>query len=383
MGEAGWREFQTTRRLERQRAWDALRREAMRRWEASGGQGGAGDGSQGASLPPGFHPSLIDGVIEHPTNTFLRQIGFKDYQTEPERAEWIAQGRAVFADADAKAAAAADAAADRALAEEEGAAATDDGGGGRGGNNNGGDSGGGGWFWRRWWREDDPYWPLRDWGDHPMRWWTVAFGLFFFVGGLTAPLRGGDTTPAYIAASALLTCGAMMSDMRHAWVGHLGVKLAWIACVLVACWDFACGWRLGPLWSFPWAPERPSPFPSLLGFAFGFRQDELPGWLGGKPATPPPPPSVRGVPASALRKPLDSGCDPAHFPDTSEVPLGHRPPQMSLFSVGSAALALCGGYMLTDMGGLASPEKPYGAIPENPGGVFKIDSVIRKHKAWE
>jgi hypothetical protein len=30
---------------------------------------------------------------------------------------------------------------------------------------------GGGW---RWWREEDPYWPLRDWGDHPMRWWTWA-----------------------------------------------------------------------------------------------------------------------------------------------------------------------------------------------------------------
>jgi hypothetical protein len=29
--------------------------------------------------------------------------------------------------------------------------------------------GGGGW---RWWREEDPYWPMRDWGDHPMRWWT-------------------------------------------------------------------------------------------------------------------------------------------------------------------------------------------------------------------
>lgn len=27
-------------------------------------------------------------------------------------------------------------------------------------------------IWPRWWREEDPYWPLRDWGDHPMRWWT-------------------------------------------------------------------------------------------------------------------------------------------------------------------------------------------------------------------
>jgi len=35
----------------------------------------------------------------------------------------------------------------------------------------GGGSGGGGGG-SGWWREEDPYWPLRDWGDHPMRWWT-------------------------------------------------------------------------------------------------------------------------------------------------------------------------------------------------------------------
>lgn len=41
-------------------------------------------------------------------------------------------------------------------------------------------SGGNGDGWR-WWREEDPYWPLRDWGDHPMRWWTW---------GLAAALAG-------------------------------------------------------------------------------------------------------------------------------------------------------------------------------------------------
>jgi hypothetical protein len=40
--------------------------------------------------------------------------------------------------------------------------------------------GGNGSGWR-WWREEDPYWPLRDWGDHPMRWWTW---------GLAAALAG-------------------------------------------------------------------------------------------------------------------------------------------------------------------------------------------------
>lgn len=48
-----------------------------------------------------------------------------------------------------------------------------EGGGGDSGAGAGGWSGGGGGG--GWWREDDPYWPLRDWGDHPMRWWTLAF----------------------------------------------------------------------------------------------------------------------------------------------------------------------------------------------------------------
>ena len=383
MGEAGWREYQTMRRLERQRVWDAMRREAVRRWEANGRRGGPGDGTQGSSLPADFHPSLIDAVVEHPSNTFMRQLGLRDYQPEPERGEWIARGGAVFAFDDAGFAAAADAAADRAL--EDGGGGGEDGAGGNGGgNNNNGNNGSGGWFWRRWWREDDPYWPLRDWGDHPMRWWIVAFGLFFLVGGATAPLRGGDALPGLVAASALLTCGAMLSDMRHDWVGHLGVKLSWTCCVLVALWDYACGWRLGPFWSFPWAAERPSPLPALLGRCFGFRADELPRWMGGKkPTTGAAPPGVRGVPASALRRPLDGGCDPSSFPDTSELPRGHRPAQLGLFSPGAAALALGAGLMATGMGGLAPADQWWGAVPENPGGVFKVDSVIRKHKAWE
>jgi hypothetical protein len=41
--------------------------------------------------------------------------------------------------------------------------------------NNNGNRGGTG-SRKGWWREDDPYWMLRDWGDHPMRWWTLAYG---------------------------------------------------------------------------------------------------------------------------------------------------------------------------------------------------------------
>lgn len=51
-------------------------------------------------------------------------------------------------------------------------------GGGDDGNNNGGSNG-----WNRggggWWREDDPYWMMRDWGDHPMRWWTLGAAALF------------------------------------------------------------------------------------------------------------------------------------------------------------------------------------------------------------
>jgi hypothetical protein len=377
MGEQKWREYQNMRRLERQRAWDALRREAERRWEA-GGRG------RGSSLPAWYRPGMLDRVVEHPANTFLRQLGYSDYQVPEERGSWIARGRAVFSEGDARAAAAADAAADRALEE---AADTGDGGGTGGGINNNGSGGGGafGWMWRRWWREDDPYWPLRDWGDHPLRWWVVALGLFFLVGGMTAPLKGGDSSAAYLAASALLTCGSMMSDMRHDWLGHVGVKAAWCVCVAVAAFDFACGWRLGPFWSFPYAADRPSPWPRLLKLAFGFEESELPRWLGGGGGgggrSGAPPAAVRGVPASQRGAALDAGCDPAtSFPDVSELPLNHRPPQLSPFSPGSCALAIAALCMVTDMGGLSGDGT---SIPENPGGVFKVDSVRRKNRAWE
>lgn len=49
------------------------------------------------------------------------------------------------------------------------------GGGDEGSNGNGGRwSRGGGW-----WREDDPYWMMHDWGDHPMRWWTLGAAALF------------------------------------------------------------------------------------------------------------------------------------------------------------------------------------------------------------
>lgn len=62
----------------------------------------------------------------------------------------------------------------------------------------GGGSGGGGGGW---WREDDPYWPLRDWGDHPMRWWT--WGLAGLLAGKRPHFLGVCTNSVDSAASTL------------------------------------------------------------------------------------------------------------------------------------------------------------------------------------
>jgi hypothetical protein len=70
-------------------------------------------------------------------------------------------------------------------------------------------SGGGGGGWR-WWREEDPYWPMRDWGDHPMRWWTW---------GLAGMLAG----EGLVGAAALW--GLYMSKYFDQSV------LSWIACL--------------------------------------------------------------------------------------------------------------------------------------------------------
>jgi hypothetical protein len=98
----------------------------------------AGERYQRGEMPAWFKPEWLEWE-EAPTNTFWRQLGREAYWQDD---TWL------------------------------GSSAPPPGGGEGGGGGSGGGSGRGGW---RWWREEDPYWPMRDWGDHPMRWWTWGF----------------------------------------------------------------------------------------------------------------------------------------------------------------------------------------------------------------
>ncbi|KAI8467862.1 MAG: hypothetical protein J3K34DRAFT_523406 [Monoraphidium minutum] len=250
MGVKGYREFETVKRDERQRVWDEMRDAARRRY-------------QRGEMPPWFRPAWLD-MEEAPTNTFWRAGGLGVYQQDT---EWLGGGG--------------------------------DGGGGKGG------GGGGGW---RWWREEDPYWPLRDWGDHPMRWWTLGFAALLAAGGLAASgAPGGAGAEAARwglgAGAALALCGAAMSDMGQGGPGALAVKAAWAICLALAAREYWWGWR-----------------------------------------------HKRGRRA---RVPRVEGC-------------------------GATALAMCGLYMWTGMGGLSSY-----ALPANPGQAFKMSDVATKSKIWE
>lgn len=113
------------------------------------------------------------------------------------------------------------------------------GGGGDGGNGGSGGSGGNGW-----WREEDPYWPMRDWGDHPMRWWTLAFAALLAIGGVVTYTAHGHAESLFVggaAAATLATCAAGMSDMSDWGYGPFAVKIAWAVCASMAVkvreWD--------------------------------------------------------------------------------------------------------------------------------------------------
>jgi len=164
--------------------WDAMRAVARERY-------------QRGEMPAWFKPAWLD-IEEAPTNTFWRTKGLRYYQQD---ARWLGD-------------------------QAPDASSGGDGGEGGSGNDN---SGGGGGRWR-WWREEDPYWPLRDWGSHPMRWWTLGFAALLAAGGLAAFAAHGSAEAAQIglgAGAVLGVCGAAMSDMQHGPLGHLGVKVAW------------------------------------------------------------------------------------------------------------------------------------------------------------
>lgn len=73
----------------------------------------------------------------------------------------------------------------------------------------------------RWWREEDPYWPLRDWGDHPMRWWTLGLAALLAAGALAAHAAAGaagapEALHVGFGAGTLLAAAAgAMSDMKN------------------------------------------------------------------------------------------------------------------------------------------------------------------------
>lgn len=202
MGVKGYRDFENLKRNERQRVWDAMRRVARQRYER-------GD------MPEWFKPAWLD-MEEAPTNTFWRAHGLSYYQQD---SQWLG---------------------DNAPSTSSGGGDNGDSGSG----DKGGGGGGGGWFW--WWREEDPYWPLRDWGDHPMRWWTLGFAAVLATGGLLAFASHGSTEAAQVGlgcGAVLAMCGAAMSDMQHGELGEVAVKAAWATCLLLAAREYWWGWR--------------------------------------------------------------------------------------------------------------------------------------------
>ncbi len=118
--------------------WDAMREVAADRY-AKG------------EMPSWFDPAWLTQQ-ESPINRLIRESGDPRYQSDD---QWL--GRSY----------------EPTLPLEElqyGDGGSDDDGRDGRGRGVGGDGEGGGW-----WREEDPYWMLRDWGSHPMRWYTLGF----------------------------------------------------------------------------------------------------------------------------------------------------------------------------------------------------------------
>uniref|UniRef100_UPI0035A3D71D CrTam39 n=1 Tax=Chlamydomonas reinhardtii TaxID=3055 RepID=UPI0035A3D71D len=202
IGDRMSRRLEDINKAERQRVWDAMRVAAAHRY-ASG------------QMPAWFDPEWLQQE-EAPLNAMDRMRG-EQRRIEEQQQQ---QGEASSSDK---------------LAMEGGGG---DSGAGAGGWSGGGSGGG-------WWREDDPYWPLRDWGDHPMRWWTLAFAAIMAAGGLATSVATGYVEPvqAGLGAGALLAlAGAAMSDARCV-PGALGVKLAWAVCALIVLKEVSVGWQ--------------------------------------------------------------------------------------------------------------------------------------------
>lgn len=189
--------------------------------------------------------------------------------------------------------------------------------GGGGGKKGGGDGG--------FWREDDPYWPLRDGGDHPMRWWTFAFAAVLALGGVVAHSAHGSRESLWVGgclAAVLSMCAMAMSDMTDWGHGPLAVKVAWATCALLAAKEFWSGWTHRPV-------------PASMAVTWGStRLDKSGGHTQSSP--------------------------------------------QRLGGCGMACVAMCVLYMWTGMA-----EMDEWALPQNPGSVYKNPDVAYKHKVWK
>lgn len=178
LGSKGYSQMEAADRQEAQRQWDAMRSAAWQRY-------------QKGEMPDWFDPEWIMQA-EAPVNRMLR--------LEREQVEGGRDG-------------------------QQDASSSGGGGGGSGGS--GGDGGGGG-NWGGFWREDDPYWPLRNWGDHPMRWWTFGFAAVLALGGALSYAVHGSVDSLWCGSilGAILSTSAMaMSDMTDWGHGPLAVKV--------------------------------------------------------------------------------------------------------------------------------------------------------------
>ena len=131
LGTKGFKDLEGASRDERQRVWDAMRASAWSRY-------------QKGELPAWFNPSWLM-QSEAPINRMLRLQGHELYQVDD---TWGTGGGK---------------------------------GGGKGRDKKkvtGGDDEPS--------DDEDPYWALRDHGDHPMRWWTLGFGALLLFGGIAS-----------------------------------------------------------------------------------------------------------------------------------------------------------------------------------------------------
>lgn len=276
MGDRGYARFEALKKSERQRVWDNMRVIARQRFEEG-------------IMPAWFKPEWLD-IEEAPTNTWWRQHGLSAYRQDT---SWLG---------------------------ENAPSTSSSGGSGSGGQSGGGGSGGGGGG-SGWWREEDPYWPLRDWGDHPMRWWTWGLAGLLAVGGVCVHAQTSAPQAAHLGlgAAALLGLSAVaMSDIRDSALGELGVKAAWAICLLVSASDFT---RQG---------LKP-------------QQQQQGSW--------------------------DS---------SSSSSLQSSSVNNSFRGTGWACFAMAVMYMWTGMSGLADY-----ALPTNPGEAFKMADIAQRHKIWD